>query len=118
MNLNEIAEQDLEFTLEDTDSGFGVDLIFYDSESNEVEISCSTTDISYFIDPQTGAGVSSRQVEISCRIKTMTDNDVTPAVNDEVLYIDTIGVEFKSCIKQIMPDRKLGIYKLILEAKE
>lgn len=118
MNFNEIAEQDLSFTLEDVESGFGVNLIFYDSESNEVEISCSTTDTSYFIDPQTGSGVSSRQVEISCRITTMNDNDITLQKDDIVFYRDTNETEYKSCIKQIMPDRKIGIYKILLEARD
>lgn len=117
MNLNEIAEQDLNFTLEDTESGFGVDLIFYDLESNEVEISCSTTDISFFIDPQTGMNISNRQVEITCRITTMNSNNVTPKQDDIVLYRDTIGVDFKTCIKDVMPDRKIGIYKILLEAR-
>jgi len=77
MNLNSIAEADLVFTLEDTANGFGVDLDFLDSESAERTASCSTTDISYFIDPQTGEGVSSRQVEITARMSTLAALNIT-----------------------------------------
>jgi len=118
MNLIEIAESDLDFTLEDTETGFGVDLIFLDSESEEVTISCQTTDISYLIDPETGQGVESRTVEITGRITTFVLSDVSPAKGSIVKYYDTNGNLYKSCIKQIMPDKKIGILKILLEARE
>lgn len=118
MNLVQQAESDLEFTLEDEENGFGVALTFYDSFGKSVEINCQTTDISYFIDPETGQGVSSRTVEISGRITTFENNSITPAKGDIVRYYDTAGNELKSSIKQIMPDRKIGIYKIILEGRE
>lgn len=118
MNLNEIAESDLEITLEDNITGFGVSLIFYTNFGLPKNIICETTDISYFIDPETGHGVSSRTVEIVGRITTFESNNVSPAKGSIVKYYDTKEIEYKSCIKQIMPDRKLGIYKIILEARE
>jgi len=117
MNLNDIAESDLDFTLEDTETGFGVDLIFLDSESEEVIIPCKTTDISYFIDPETGQGVESRTIEITGRITTFANNDVSPVKGAIVKYYDTNDNLYKSCIRQIMPDRKIGILKIILEAR-
>jgi len=118
MNLNEIAESDLVFTLEDNETGFGVSLTFYNSVGLPKTISCNTTDISYFIDPETGEGVESRTVEITGRITTFENNDVSPAKGSIVKYYDTQGTEYKSSIRQIMPDRKLGIYKIILEARK
>jgi len=118
MNLNEIAESDLDFTLEDVETGFGISLTFYNSFGLPIVIECQTTDISYFIDPETGHGVRSRSVEISGRITTFNSNHIAPNKGDTVRYYDTAGVEYKSCIQQIMPDRKIGIYKIILEAKE
>lgn len=117
MNLNEIAESDLNFTLEDNETGFGVTLIFYNFVGLSVSIDCCTTDISYFIDPETGQGVRSRTVEITGRITTFENNSITPIKGDIVKYYDTNGNEYKSCIQQTMPDRKLGIYKIILEAR-
>lgn len=118
MNLNEIAESDLEITLEDNLTGFGVSLVFYTSFGLPKTIVCNTTDISYFIDPETGQGVESRTVEITGRITTFESNDVSPAKGSIVKYYDTAGIEYKSCVQHIMPDRKLGVYKMILEARE
>lgn len=117
MNLNDIAESDLDFTLEDTETGFGVDLIFLDSECEEKTISCQTTDISYFIEPETGQGVESRTIEITGRIKTFENNNVSPVKGAIVKYYDTNNNLYKSCIRQVMPDRKIGILKIILEAR-
>jgi len=117
MNLNDIAESDLSFTLEDTEAGFGVDLVFLDSESEEVTIPCKTTDISYFVDPETGQGVETRTIEITGRITTFASNDVSPAKGAIVKYYDTNKILYKTCIKQIMPDKKMGILKIILEAR-
>jgi len=118
MNLNEIAESDLGFTLEDVENGFGVNLTFLDSLGQLVVIACQTTDISYFVDPETGQGVESRTVEISGRITTFENNNVSIMKGSIVKYYDTEGNEYISSIRQIMPDRKLGIYKIILEAKD
>jgi hypothetical protein len=117
MNLNSIAESDLAFTLEDTDNGFGVDLTFLDSEGEEQIVSCSTTDISYFIDPQTGEGVSSRQVEITARLSTFEANNITVIKGSIVQHYDTAGTKYKSCVKELRPDRKLGVLNMLLEAR-
>ncbi|MDD2778237.1 MAG: hypothetical protein PHS93_07945 [Candidatus Omnitrophica bacterium] len=117
MNLNTIAEADLLFTLEDTANGFGVDLTFLDSEGEEQTVSCSTTDISYFIDPQTGEGVSSRQVEITARMSTLTALDITVVKGSIVQHYDTAGNKYKSCVKELRPDRKLGVLNMLLEAR-
>ena len=118
MNIIEIVESDLAFTLEDTKTGFGVSLTFYTAVGLPVAIPCQTTDISYFVDPETGVGVQSRTVEITGRITTFDSNDISPAKDDIVKYYDTKKTEYKTCIKKIMPDRKLGVYKIILEARE
>ena len=118
MNLNEIAESDLEYTLEDVETGFGVSLIFKDSGGSEVSINCGTTDIGFFLDPQTGVGVQSRTVEISGRITTFENNDIPIEKDAIVKYYDTNENEYKTSIRQIIPDRKLGIYRIKLEARE
>lgn len=117
MNLNTIAEADLLHTLEDTANGFGVDLDFLDSEGEEQTVSCSTTDISYFIDPQTGEGVSSRQVEITARMSTLTAKSITVVKGSIIQHYDTAGNKYKSCVKEKNEDRKLGVIRMLLEAR-
>jgi hypothetical protein len=117
MNLSILSEQDLQYTLEDVENGPGVNLIFYDETETEVEIPCQTTDIGFFIDPNTGMGVAGRQVEISCRISTVNDKNVIIEKDRKLKYYDTAGVEYKAIIKHVRPDRKLGIYNMLLEAR-
>lgn len=115
MNLNTLAESDLEHTLEDKENGGGVSLFFLDEIQIEVEIICQTTDIGFFIDPDTGMGVSGRQVEVSCRISTVNEKNVVIEKNSLVKYYDTLENEYRMRMKHIRPDRKIGLYNLLLE---
>jgi hypothetical protein len=117
MNLNELAESDLQFTLEDATNGFGVSLVFKNTSNADKSIICQTTDIGFFIDPQTGDGVQSRTVEVVGRITTFDSNVVTIVKGAAVKYYDTKGNNYTTVIRQITTDRKLGVHKIILEAK-
>lgn len=117
MNLIEQAEKDLEFTLEDSGNGFGIDLIFYDGELNEYPLTVQTTDIGFFIDPQSGVGIAGRQIEVTLRISSLELlGGGLPNKPWKADYIDTNGKTWKMSIQQNRPDRKLGIYNLLLEA--
>ena len=59
MNLLEQAKKDLRFTLEDINNGFGTELQFNDGTKIE-PIICNVSDIGFFLDTNTMAGVSSR----------------------------------------------------------
>ena len=118
MNLNQTAESDLSFTLEDVNNGFGVELFFHDLDEGEQSVNCSTTDISFFIDPQTGEGISSRQVEITCRISTIESKFIPIRKGLFVKHYDTAGNEYKSCIKRTSYDKKLGVITILLEGKQ
>jgi hypothetical protein len=122
MNLVQIAEDDLAFTLEDVSNGFGVQLTFYDGSVNNQNqpigktVNCQTTDIGYFVDPQSGAGVAGRQVEITCRISSLNALSLGyPLKTWTISYIDTNSKTWTFGIQQVRPDRKLGIYNIILE---
>jgi hypothetical protein len=116
MNLNLIAEQDLAFTLEDSATGFGVDVVFSDGD-DEYPVTLQTTDIGFFIDLQSGTAVQGRQVELNGRISTIeTLAESLPLKSWTVTYTDTGSKEWSCGIVNVVPDRKLGIYKLILEA--
>ena len=121
MNLIEQAESDLSFTLEDADNGFGVALTLIDGQANSYPVNVQTTDIGFFIDPQTGVGVAGRQVEITVRISTLTGlGGGYPSKNKDDpwigLYTDTNGNQYNVKVMQNRPDRKIGVYNLLLEA--
>ena len=118
MNLNTLAESDLEYTLEDKETGWGVSLFFLDETETEIEIICQTTDIRFFLDPDTGMGVSSRQVEVSCRISTVNEKNVIIEKSALVKYYDTLENEYRMRTKHIRPDRKIGIYNILLEVSD
>jgi hypothetical protein len=122
MNLIQQAELDLAFTLEDKTNGFGVELSFFDGSLDddddpiERKIVCQTTDIGYFLDPQAGIGIAGRQVEITCRISTLDNFNMTyPKKSWTIGYVDTNDKTWVLSIQQVRPDRKLGVYNLVLE---
>lgn len=119
MNLSEQAELDLEFTLEDNINGFGIALVIYDELNNDYSLNAQTTDIGFFIDPQTGIGVAGRQVEITIRISTLTNQGAgIPEKDWKVEYTGTNKNLWNAYVQQVKPDRKLGIYNIILEARK
>lgn len=116
MNLVAQAEADLSFTLEDIDNGFGLALQFKDTSGDFQTVNCQSTDIGFFVDPSTGAAVAGRQVEVTSRITTFgTLNIPYPTKNTFVKYITTKGDQSNMKVQQVRPDRKLGIYNLVLE---
>ncbi|WP_432631795.1 hypothetical protein [Brachyspira sp.] len=117
MNLLKQAEEDLKFTLEDKENGFGVEFEFID-EANELKenINCNCSDIGLLLDITSGATVSSRQVEITARIKTLKELGFGYPTNSwQVKYSNVNNEEFYFAIKEIRPDRTLGVYNFVLE---
>lgn len=115
MNLSEQAETDLEFTLEDSITGFGIALILNDG-TKDYPLNCQTTDIGFFIDPETGIGVTGRTTEITARISTLTGlGGGIPAKSWTGQYIDTNGNIWNFGIQQNRSDRKLGVYNILIE---
>lgn len=117
MNLLKQAEEDLKFTLEDKENGFGVEFEFVDEENELKEnINCNCSDIGLLLDITSGATVSSRQVEITARIKTLKELGFAYPTNSwQVKYSNVNNEEFYFAIKEIRPDRTLGVYNFVLE---
>lgn len=117
MNILEQAEADLQFTLEDKENGFGVEFEFTDEENELKEsVICNCSDIGMLIDINAGAAVSSRQVEINARIKTLKELGFDYPKNSwQVKYSNVNNEVFTFAIKEIRPDRTLGVYNFLLE---
>lgn len=113
MNLLKIAESDLSFTLEDSETGFGIDLTFIDQDLNEYKVTGKISDIGFFIDLQSGVGVSGRTCELTIRISSLTEY---PKKSWKCIYTDTNGNEWNCYVADVKPDRTLGIYLITLEA--
>lgn len=119
MNLIEQAEADLAMTLEDSECGFGVALFFKDKYGSYQQINCQTTDIGFFVDMQTGAGVVARTVEITARLSTILFNEIPEIARSTFIkYVSTAGDEIKMKVVQPMYDRKIGIVKMSVEVSK
>lgn len=117
MNILHQAEEDLTFTLEDKENGFAVEFEFIDKANNLNErINCNCSDIGLLIDITSGATVSARQVEITARIKTLKELGFNyPSNSWQVKYKNVNNGEFCFSIKEVRPDRTLGVYNFVLE---
>ena len=116
MNIIEQAEADLEFTLEDAENGFGVQLTLIDESENNYFITAKTNDVGFFIDPTTGVGVAGRRVSIDVRISTLNNQGAgIPSKKWKALYTSTNLVTWTMSVEQLQTDNTLGLYKLILE---
>lgn len=118
MNLTAQAEADLSFTMEDVDNGFGVALQFRDSNGDFQTVNCQSTDIGYLVDPNTGQAVVGRTVEANGRISTFNSLNISvPKRSDSgIVFVTTAGDEVSLKVMDNYIDRKMGIYKLTMEA--
>lgn len=116
MNLVEQAEADLSFTLEDVDNGFGVALQFRDSSKVIQTVNCQSTDIGYLIDPETGQAVIGRTAEAVGRITSFNSLNIPVPTKNTSLNFVTGGVTYTAKVQENFIDRKLGLYKMTLEA--
>lgn len=122
MNLVEQAEADLDFTLEDKDTGFGVAIVLIDTDGNRYgesdELIVQSTDIGFGIDPQTGILLEGGTAEINIRLSTLISvvGATLPGkgwkveINNE--YTENVTRTFELRDKPV--DTKLGIFKMTL----
>jgi hypothetical protein len=119
MNIVEIAENDLSFVLEDKDSGFGIVAKLIDPDGvrygDDDSIIGQTTDIGFFIDPDTGIGVRGRNAEIVFRYSTIiSKTGVIPTKAWRFEFNDTNGNPWLYVANLIDTDRKLGVIRINL----
>ena len=120
MSLIDIAESDLEFVLEDSIDGFGVEFLVTTPESVDHTLSGQSTDIGILIDPMTGVGVRGRNCEVVFRLKTVLSKLGKIPDKSELnegwkfSHTNTNNQTWVFELQQVDVDRKLGIVKIIL----
>lgn len=125
MALRELAERHLGAILEDTAFGFGwpVTLVSPDGIKSFGLIGFST-DISQVLDPDTGQLVNGRQASVTLRISSLFAQGFTlpKGVAEQsskpwlVIFDDINGRTHTFKIRQVDPDRALGVVVCFLEA--
>ena len=126
MSLRLEAESDLEFILEDAETGFGWDITITDPDGVSATLTGFSDDIAQIIDPDTGQAVSGRLASAVVRISSLTaaglglpkgiaDSALKPWI---VEFDDINGNPYKFKVSQSNPDRAIGIVSLLLELYE
>lgn len=126
MSLRLEVESDLEFILEDADTGFGWDITITDPDGVSATLTGFSDDIAQIIDPDTGQAVSGRLASAVVRISSLTaaglglpkgiaDSALKPWI---VEFDDINGNPYKFKVSQSNPDRAIGIVSLLLELYE
>ncbi len=118
MNLNALAEEDLAFTLEDTENGFARKFTLIDTSGKRYELCGIVNDIALSFDTD-GNAISAREITASFRLKKLTDesgNYLRPGRGWKAEVVsDEGGKTYTAYITDFKPDRRLGIGLLILD---
>jgi hypothetical protein len=123
MNLREIAEKDLELTLEDDIHGFGVPATITDPSGTIGVLKVQAGDVHLLFDPDTDIPINNRRIHISIRISSLTKAglDIPQAQPDESVnpwvfeFADVNRIIRKCTVTESRPNRTLGIVTIILE---
>ena len=112
MNLRELAEQDLSFTLEDSVSGSACEITFTDPSGNEHKVNGWFNDIGFSYDTD-GNAVATRSVCVMWRLSKLLNGTeyLIPGSKRgwSFSYSDFSGKQWECAITRVEPDRTLGI---------
>ncbi|MCP4677087.1 MAG: hypothetical protein GY854_16545 [Deltaproteobacteria bacterium] len=126
MKLREIAENDLETTLEDDVNGFGISTTITDPAGTSASLTVQSGDVHLFFDAGIESRVSNRTAHIAIRLASLTtaglgiprpqpDRTKNPWIFE---FPDAVGIDRKFTVSRSDPDRTLGIVTIILELLE
>lgn len=111
MSLLDLAEADLEFTLEDSEFGFGTSIKLIDGLNEDI-VNGQYHRIGIDIDPGTGMQVSANRSSITVRLSSLINVDPKKGINIECT--DITGTLVKGRADEVMKDRTLGIVTIFM----
>jgi hypothetical protein len=111
MNLRELAEQDLQKTLEDNINGFACNIEIFNSANSSQILKGSYFRISVGIDPDTGLKIKSKQSSVVVRTTSLR---IILKKDLKVTATDIKGELFTGFISEITPDDTLGYTSIYL----
>ena len=125
MSLRELAESDLDVTIESA-AGFGWPITVTNPAGTSAALTGQSNDVAQIIDPDTGQAVSGRLASVALRMSSLTtaglgrpvgiaDAGLKPWV---VEFDDINGAAYKFKVARTNPDRALGVVVCILEPYE
>jgi hypothetical protein len=112
MNVRELAEHDLTYTLENT-NGSGSPLVLIAPDSTEFPVTGKTGDIGILFLPDTGEAVRSRSIVCTVRIGTLAElTELVPERGWRARVKDLRNREISLFVQGNDADRTLGVYRL------
>jgi hypothetical protein len=123
MGLRAQAAADAKAILEDSTSGFGWPLTLTSPAGVATLLTGFATDVSESVDPETGIIVSGRQAAVTLSLLSLQVAGVPlpAAVNEKtrrpwrVTFADVLLAALVWKVVEVLPDRALGVVRLILE---
>lgn len=124
MNIRDLAAQDFLNIVNDQNSGFGVPVALISPDGNAQPLSGLTTDISSYLDPETGVLVAGRVASVTFANNAIREagfSEMPVAVADSnkrpwvVCFRDPEGIPYLFKVVKAMPDRAISGIVLELE---
>lgn len=115
MNLREQAEADNAFMLEDSDTGFGVEIILTDSDSylTSYTVKGQYHRVGVTIDPDTGLPILGNKSAVTIRLSSLGAG-ILPETGWTVQTTDITGETVNGIVDKVALDRTAGRATLIL----
>lgn len=115
MNLYALAENDLAFTLEDSQNGAGREMLLVDTDGNKTALTGSIGDIGYLLDTE-GNPIAGRTITACFRMSSFVSGGdyVIPETGWHCRYTDMASHQWDLFVVRAEPDRTLGICRLVL----
>ena len=116
MNIRELAEKDLSFTLENANVS-GSRFVLSDKKGNHFNLTGAVGDIGYLLNTD-GVPVQGRTITVSYRLSSLAMyTKETPQKGWTVLLRDLSGAEYRLYVVRYEPDRTIGIGRLLLSVQ-
>lgn len=120
MGLRAQAAADAKAILEDSVSGFGWPLTLTSPAGEATLLTGFATDVSESVDPETGVIVSGRQASVTISLLSLPELPTGVAESTRrpwrVTFADVTLAALTWKVVEVLPDRALGVVRLILEA--
>jgi hypothetical protein len=114
MNLRALAEKDLAFTLEGTETGGASEFTLFDKSGSAYPLRGTVGDIGYLLDGE-GNAIQGRQIVNTFRMSTLAAQTAEPpAKGNKIVQKDLSGTEWTLFVVRYEPDRTIGIGRLVL----
>lgn len=116
MNLRQMAERDLQITLEDAVNGSAVSVKFIEPTGTQHQVNANIGDIGYLIDTD-GNAIAGRCVTAAWRLSSLVNSNgqqMEPGRGWKVSYSDLAGREWTLFVTRFEPDRTIGVGRVFL----